>query len=81
MPIHHARKYTLNQAFFSKWSPKMAYVLGFWYADGYMRHEKSYRVLFFSVDKTILKKIRAAAGSNAKIYRYKSVKTPIGHVH
>jgi len=26
--------------FFRVWSPKMAYVLGFWWADGYMRHRK-----------------------------------------
>lgn len=27
-------------AFFRVWSPEMAYVLGYWWADGYMRHRK-----------------------------------------
>lgn len=45
----------------------MAYVLGFWYADGYMRHEKSYRVLFFSNDRDHLAKIATAMQSKSPI--------------
>ena len=48
--MYHSRKYKLNENFFSPWSPEMAYVLGFWYADGNMRRSKSYRIGFFSVD-------------------------------
>lgn len=47
---HHSRKYTLNEDFFSSWSPSMAYVLGFWYADGNIQHIRSYRVRFYSND-------------------------------
>jgi len=63
----HQRKYTLNEEFFDTWSPKMAYVLGFWFADGCMRIEKSYRIMFSSNDFAILSDIRDALGSNAPI--------------
>ncbi len=45
----------------------MAYVLGFWFADGYMRHEKSYRISFCSKDIEILYSIRSCLESNHKI--------------
>ena len=45
----------------------MAYVLGFWFADGYMRKEKSYRVLFISNDVSILRAIRVALRSTHPI--------------
>jgi len=61
------RKYFVNEKFFDKWSPQMAYVLGFWFADGYMRHEKSYRVSFCSKDYDILLLIRKCLNSNHKI--------------
>ncbi len=41
----------------------MAYILGFWFADGYMRKEKSYRILFFSKDREILERIRSKMNS------------------
>ena len=56
----YSRKYDINEDFFDVWSSKMAYVLGFWFADGYMRIEKSYRILFCSNDKQILESICAA---------------------
>lgn len=49
----------------------MAYVLGFWFADGYMRHEKSYRVIFTSKDYCLLLQIRKCLRSNHPIYRRK----------
>lgn len=70
---HHSRKYTLNEDLFSNWSSEMAYIIGFWFADGYMRKEKSYRVNFSSNDNEILEKIKIVLGSNAKIYRYFSL--------
>ena len=50
----------------------MAYVLGFWFADGYMRHEKSYRIVFTSNDDEILFKIRQSLSSNNLIKSKKS---------
>ncbi len=69
---NHSRKHKLNELFFSTWSPEMAYVLGFWYADGYMRHEKSYRISFSSNDLEILEKIRTVVGSDCPIYKIKT---------
>ena len=63
------RKYSLNEKFFDKWSPEMAYVLGFWFADGYMRHEKSYRIVFSSRDYYLLLKIKQCLGCNYSISR------------
>lgn len=48
----------------------MAYVLGFWFADGYMRKEKSYRVIFYSKDEESLLQIRKALNSNLPIKKY-----------
>jgi len=64
---YHSRKYRLNESFFEQWSPVMAYVLGFWFADGYMRKEKSYRMVVVSNDVQILEAIRDAMGSNHPI--------------
>lgn len=45
----------------------MAYVLGFWFADGYMRVDKSYRIAFFSCDIDILEQIKKALKSSHPI--------------
>jgi len=39
------RKYTLNENFFSRWSPEMAYMLGFIAADGNIHHVKGNKVI------------------------------------
>lgn len=69
---YHSRKYSLNESFFDEWSPVMAYVLGFWFADGYMRIEKSYRILLTSNDKQILLDIRKAMKSSHPIRKSKT---------
>jgi len=48
----------------------MAYVLGFWYADGNMKHQKSYRVGFSSIDLEHLQLIKKSLGSTSPIVRY-----------
>lgn len=53
-----SKKYKVNERFFDTWSPEMAYVLGFWTADGYMRHERSYRIVFSSADYDLLSQIK-----------------------
>lgn len=45
----------------------MAYVLGFWFADGYIRHDRSYRIVFTSNDRQILRDINKALGANSPI--------------
>lgn len=69
MPEHHGRKYHLNESFFERWSSIMAYVLGFWFADGYIRKEKSYRIVIVSNDIQILRAIRDCRGSNCPIVK------------
>src|SRR3989338_6815394 len=65
MPIYR----TLNQNFFKKWSPKMAYVLGFFAADGNMiiNNRGAHFMEFVSTDKSIIVKIKNALCSNHKI--------------
>lgn len=52
-------KYSVNEHFFSEWSPIMAYVLGYWYADGsvYPSVRGSYMNVT-STDKEIILKIK-----------------------
>lgn len=63
--------YSLDNFFFDKWSPTMAYILGFWFADGHMRHDKSYRIVFNSRDYSILLKIKECFKCNYPIKKYK----------
>lgn len=65
MPVYKTR----NEHFFKKWTPDMAYVLGFFTADGNMIRNKrgGHFIEFTTADKIILEKIREALGSNHKI--------------
>lgn len=65
--IYHSRRYYLNENFFASWRAEMAYVLGFWYADGYMRQCKSYRISFFSKDFDVIANIRKLFSTNSPI--------------
>jgi intein/homing endonuclease len=59
----------VNQDFFKTWTPEMAYVLGFFAADGNMCIHKNggKYIEFTSCDKEILIKIRKSLESNHKI--------------
>lgn len=70
MPTNYPRKYHFNESFFLKWSPEMAYVLGFWFADGYMTNDKSYRVAFYSIDEDHLQNIAKALAYDAPVKRF-----------
>lgn len=65
MPIY--RK--VNKNFFKKWTPEMAYVLGFFAADGSMikNNRGAHFVEFQICDKETLEQIRLALGSDHKI--------------
>lgn len=59
----------VNESFFRIWSPQMAYVLGFFAADGsmYINPRGSKYISFYSNDRDILEKIRKALDSKHKI--------------
>jgi len=65
VPIHK----TKNENFFKKWSPEMAYVLGFFAADGNMSpHSNGGRYIeFTSCDRELIYKTRNLLNSNHKI--------------
>lgn len=60
--------------FFRSWSPSMAYVLGYWWADGYMRVKRSttaHIIELSSVDCQHLQLIAQTIGGN---YDYRKIK-------
>ena len=65
MPIYK----TKNENFFKKWSPEMAYILGFFAADGSMIKNKrgAHFIEFQITDKELLEEIKKLLGSNHKI--------------
>jgi len=72
----------VNHAFFEKWNSDMAYVLGFFAADGCMIKNKrgAHFIEFHITDKNLLFAIRAAMRSNHKIaVRTKNPKHKIGY--
>ncbi|OGG41136.1 hypothetical protein A2118_03630 [Candidatus Kaiserbacteria bacterium GWA2_50_9] len=65
MPMHRA----VDQSFFKKWTPEMAYVLGFFAADGYMTLNKR-GAHFWNIqitDRDIVEGIKEAIQSEHKI--------------
>src|SRR3990167_2564304 len=65
MPIYRE----VDRGFFKKWSPEMAYVLGFFAADGTMVANKrgAHFIEFHSTDKQLLFIVKKLFGSNHKI--------------
>ena len=61
--------WTFNKEFFNKWTPEMAYVLGFLFADGYVfkNPRGSCFFCFCSTDREIIEKIKKVIGSNHTI--------------
>src|SRR3989344_2065110 len=63
-------RYQFNKDFFKTWTPEMAYVLGFIYADGNIMDSvisRTQYVSFDSVDREIIEKIKIALSSNHTI--------------
>jgi|SRR3989338_1410863 len=72
----------VNHDFFEKWNSDMAYVLGFFAADGCMirNNRGAYFIEFHITDKDLLFAIRAAMKSNHKVaIRVKNPKHKIGY--
>lgn len=53
----NARKWHINQDYFKSWSRNMAYILGFWFADGCIYNGKMFDITAHKKDKYIIKKI------------------------
>ena len=53
----NARKWHINQDYFKTWSHNMAYVLGFWWADGCIYGGKMFDITQHNKDRYILKQI------------------------
>jgi intein-encoded DNA endonuclease-like protein len=63
----------LNHDFFKKWSPEMAYVLGFFAADGSMiRNKRGAHFIEFTItDRIVLEQIQQATNSTHRIAKRK----------
>lgn len=70
MSISH----TLNQDFFKKWSPKMAYVLGYFAADGSMikNTRGGHYIEITSTDKILLKLVKKFTNAGQAIAKRKT---------
>lgn len=57
---------TLNQDFFKTWTPEMAYVLGYFAADGTMlvNNRGAHFIEFTSTDRILISHVQKATGSN-----------------
>jgi hypothetical protein len=65
-----SRKYNINDDFFKTWSHDMAYILGFWWADGSMSIKgNNYRFSLCQKDKYILESILDAMECHPKPIR------------
>lgn len=54
------RKYKVNHDFFKKWSPDMSYVLGLWFADGWISRYKNHQTFAIALnekDKCLLEMV------------------------
>ena len=64
------RKYTLNEDYFKTWSNNMAYILGFFIADGTIARDLQF-VSLSQKEEYILDDIKRELGSNHPIYKNK----------
>lgn len=72
------KKYTHNVDYFKTWTNDMSYILGFWFADGYIGRDKnSYRwsISQTEADQYILENISSLLKYSGKIYTTKMKKT------
>ncbi|MEK9186128.1 MAG: LAGLIDADG family homing endonuclease [Patescibacteria group bacterium] len=66
-------KHKVNEQFFEKWNSEMAYVLGYWYADGNLLDASNYMrgkyVSVTSIDQNTIVKLKALLDSEHKIVK------------
>lgn len=64
------KKYSIDSDYFKRWTPEMAYVLGFFFADGSMEYSPAIRgvyIRFSSTDKEIITAIKHVLKSEHSI--------------
>lgn len=66
----NTRKWHINQDYFKTWSPNMAYMLGFWYADGCIYGGKMFDITVNIKDKYIIKKFAEELNYDGPIQDY-----------
>lgn len=64
----NSRKWNINQDFFKTWSSDMAYIFGFWCADGCIYGGKMFDITIHNKDKYILKRIAEKLGYEGSLY-------------
>lgn len=67
---HWKRQYTLNEDYFKTWSNNMAYILGFFVADGVVAKDSPY-ISFSQKDKEILEDIKKELNSEQPLSQNK----------
>lgn len=66
----NARKYNINQDYFKIWSRNMAYVFGFWCADGCIYSNTNFDITIHKKDKYILEQIAKELAYEGNLYDY-----------
>ena len=69
------RKLVFNESFFKKWSRDMAYVLGFWFADGNIKQGRVFSIYQNNKDKLLMKNILKSMGATGFLYEDKRDKS------
>lgn len=67
---NNSRKWNINQDYFKTWSSNMAYILGFWFADGCIYGGKMFDITTHAKDKYIIKKFAEELEYNGPIIDY-----------
>lgn len=64
----NARKYNINQDYFKTWTPNMAYIFGFWCADGCIYNGRCFDITIHKKDKYLLKRFAEELEYEGNLY-------------
>lgn len=65
-----ARRYNINEDYFKTWTRNMAYMLGFWFADGCIYRGQMFDITVHKKDRYILKKFAEELQFQGHLYDY-----------
>ena len=63
------RQYKIEEDYFRRWSHNMSYILGLWFADGYITSRNVFGITLHKRDTYLLRSIWKEMKSESKIYR------------